>query len=76
MIGEASASTLRTTGGSTSSGRLRGGGADPVADVVGGEIDVAAGDEFDGDVGLAVLRARGDRLQPLEARQAAPRAPG
>ena len=47
--------------------QVAGRGADPVADVVGGAVDVAAGGELDGDVGLAVARARGDRLQPLEA---------
>ncbi len=46
--------------------QVAGGGADPVADVVGGGIDVAAGDELDRDVRLAVARARGDRLQPLQ----------
>ena len=43
MIGEASASTLRTSGGSDLVGQVVGGAADPVADVVGGDVDVAAG---------------------------------
>ena len=47
MIGEASASTLRTTGGSIFGRQRARRRADPVADVVGGGVDVAAGRELD-----------------------------
>ena len=54
MIGEASASTLRTSGGLDVVGQIAGGGADPVADVVGGRFDVRPGENSMVIDGLAV----------------------